>query len=672
MGVVVGLCWVERAVHLRDLRAEFDCCASCEHHDEITGERSLRHVHSCRLSPFAIGPFCNVISAVIRLPNPVPCDGALSCWKLPGAVRGQILQQLLPSPPPTIQHVSPAGGAQLPRAWPLPWAGQLENPTVERDPILLPERKPRTNKRAKGSPQVVAENQNQSRPKQAAIIVEDDLSDDSDEPPWSQKCPPTRITPVASSKPAAGSVFERSLIDRGHRTHTMPAAGFKPEAAYRFQTKMAEQERSNVIDCSVSPEPERTSIIDVQSPSNDASSKQLQRNVQHAVRCDKPPESERSQDVPVTGLITYLKRKRYKADQDAEALLPPTPVRHRPAHAVSAYRQLAPSTSCLKDTLHTLSRPTRDVDCDYVRPRLCETLDGDDSILDEFNAVHRKLVPLSNRPMKQVRSLGVSSANLPRGTPSHATERIGTAVEEASPLAQQNTWSNRDATFTPQVPPLEQTLGVGSRSLPTERSSMAATGRPLEQTSSVCSRSLPTERAGTATTGKNANLPVQHLTWLDCDSAIANQVSPQGDMSGVGSRSVPTELIAPMGVGSKSLPMERIGTPRVGSRSLPMERTAPPGIGSRSPPKKRITTTGEQECLPAHQNTKMNCDSTVDPPAPALPQEATLGVSSSALSNGSFFATHECANIAREEASPPTRSFKRLRRPCFKSPRELE
>jgi hypothetical protein len=77
---VVGLCWIERTARLKNLSTELNCGTSCEHHDEATGRRWLRHQPGCRLSPFAIGPFCNVISAVIRFRKPVPCAGALQCW----------------------------------------------------------------------------------------------------------------------------------------------------------------------------------------------------------------------------------------------------------------------------------------------------------------------------------------------------------------------------------------------------------------------------------------------------------------------------------------------------------------------------------------------------------------------------------------------------------------
>lgn len=44
--------------------------------------------------PHAGGPFCNILSASIRLPTPVPCNGELGCWRLPDKVREDVLKQI--------------------------------------------------------------------------------------------------------------------------------------------------------------------------------------------------------------------------------------------------------------------------------------------------------------------------------------------------------------------------------------------------------------------------------------------------------------------------------------------------------------------------------------------------------------------------------------------------
>ena len=116
---VVGLCKVERVLSIRDMRAEFGCGPACEHHEENSNLTILRHQPHCRLSPFAQGPFCNVISAVIRLEKPVPAKGNVGLWRLEDAAREQILEQLQNAP--TIEHVRDEEGMQLPRAWPLPF-----------------------------------------------------------------------------------------------------------------------------------------------------------------------------------------------------------------------------------------------------------------------------------------------------------------------------------------------------------------------------------------------------------------------------------------------------------------------------------------------------------------------------------------------------------------------
>eukprot|EP00930_Biecheleria_cincta_P044979 TRINITY_DN30996_c0_g1_i1.p1 TRINITY_DN30996_c0_g1~~TRINITY_DN30996_c0_g1_i1.p1 ORF type:complete len:604 (-),score=70.68 TRINITY_DN30996_c0_g1_i1:10-1821(-) len=451
MGAVVGVCWVERAIHLKDLRIEFDCGAACEHRDETTGLRSLRHVHSCRLSPFAIGPFCNVISAVIRLPRPVPCNGALCCWELPEEVRRQILGQLLEPEAPAIQHVSSYGGARLPRAWPLPWAEQLADPAVERDPIMLPERRPRANKRARG---VAAETQSKSRPSEALKIAEDDeMSDDSDLPLVPASCPPKSITPTTSSNRFAGSVFRTNLVNEEH---------------------------SPVIDISgESEEPMRPSVIDV--PSFDAGSEQLrlqvrplepsvygrQRREQQLLQESKPPARDLEAEVvnraaaaqtqhalppdnkSEQSVLGFLQRNRYKALQHEHALSP-TPVRLRPGQATPAYRHtlLVPSEVSLKKTLQTLEnmnlpRPERHANCDAtVAHQFSATGASSPALskesraaapLEQHSCQAERAASSSHSPFAAQDTLSIRSHGLPKSTISCTAECVAIDSEEPSP-----------------------------------------------------------------------------------------------------------------------------------------------------------------------------------------------------------------------------------------------
>ncbi len=50
--------------------------------------------HKWIRGPHAGGPFCNILSASIRLPTPVPCNGELGCWRLPDKVREDVLKQI--------------------------------------------------------------------------------------------------------------------------------------------------------------------------------------------------------------------------------------------------------------------------------------------------------------------------------------------------------------------------------------------------------------------------------------------------------------------------------------------------------------------------------------------------------------------------------------------------
>ena len=135
-GAVVGLCFIERVLSLEQLHLEQGCGPACE----------VNHVDTCRLSPFALGPFCNVISAVVRLPQPVECDGQVGCWQIPQSLRENIVKVLFGSGSSSSGDSSPAlpvvrlmrawASMSLPRSWPLPWAMELAD-GVERPPVPL-------------------------------------------------------------------------------------------------------------------------------------------------------------------------------------------------------------------------------------------------------------------------------------------------------------------------------------------------------------------------------------------------------------------------------------------------------------------------------------------------------------------------------------------------------
>ena len=91
----------------------------------------------CVLSPFAHGPMCNIISAIIRLPTPVSARGNTNCWNLSDPVREQVLPQLMSDPPPPRLQLRHSWCADLPRMWPLPW---LQGTTVERGRIQAAKR----------------------------------------------------------------------------------------------------------------------------------------------------------------------------------------------------------------------------------------------------------------------------------------------------------------------------------------------------------------------------------------------------------------------------------------------------------------------------------------------------------------------------------------------------
>ena len=114
-GAVVGVCFVQGALTFEALRQEQGCGSDCE-------PAAQRHSPTCRLSPYAIGPVCNIISMAVRLPRPVSCRGQLGCWTLPLEVRQEVEEQLVAMSPQEMRDASwCTPPSQVPHAWPLPW-----------------------------------------------------------------------------------------------------------------------------------------------------------------------------------------------------------------------------------------------------------------------------------------------------------------------------------------------------------------------------------------------------------------------------------------------------------------------------------------------------------------------------------------------------------------------
>ena len=106
---------MQGALTFHALRQEQGCGSECE-------PAAQRHSPTCRLSPYAIGPVCNIISMAVRLPRPVSCKGQLGCWRLPLAVRQEVEEQLVAMSPQEMRDASwCTPPSQVPHAWPLPW-----------------------------------------------------------------------------------------------------------------------------------------------------------------------------------------------------------------------------------------------------------------------------------------------------------------------------------------------------------------------------------------------------------------------------------------------------------------------------------------------------------------------------------------------------------------------
>ncbi|CAJ1448990.1 unnamed protein product, partial [Effrenium voratum] len=129
-GCVVGAAWVKRSVTLQELREHFGCNEECN--GPATGD--LRHVPHCKFSPHAGGPICNLLSASLRLPTPVFCNGGLGCWRLPDQVRQEVQKQLDDVPVCHFPGVRP-------QAWPLSWAPTLSRADVRWHRDMRPEKR---------------------------------------------------------------------------------------------------------------------------------------------------------------------------------------------------------------------------------------------------------------------------------------------------------------------------------------------------------------------------------------------------------------------------------------------------------------------------------------------------------------------------------------------------
>merc|ERR1712224_352113 len=108
LGAVVGLCYVSRAVRFQELRREQGCL------EPPCSLETGAHTGTCRLSPFAHGPWCNILAAAVRLPKPVQCAGGRNYWPLTESVRTAIVAQL-------SGEVVRVDNNNAPLSWPLPW-----------------------------------------------------------------------------------------------------------------------------------------------------------------------------------------------------------------------------------------------------------------------------------------------------------------------------------------------------------------------------------------------------------------------------------------------------------------------------------------------------------------------------------------------------------------------
>ena len=116
LGAIVGAAFVERSVRLDELRRSCGCGAGCNL--AVGG----KHDGGCSLSPFAQGPFCNVISAVIRFAHPIALPGDVNQWEIPPEVRVAV-QHVLSQPWALTVKYNRKNEEDLPRRSPLPWLG---------------------------------------------------------------------------------------------------------------------------------------------------------------------------------------------------------------------------------------------------------------------------------------------------------------------------------------------------------------------------------------------------------------------------------------------------------------------------------------------------------------------------------------------------------------------
>jgi hypothetical protein len=113
-GAVLGMVFVAEVVPYKVLCRRANC--TC---------KGSRHHASCMVNPFAEGPQCNIVTAAIRLLEPIICPGKNLCrWRLPKQVLDKVRERLMHPEMKTVVAEAQLAAEQLqavPRNWPLPW-----------------------------------------------------------------------------------------------------------------------------------------------------------------------------------------------------------------------------------------------------------------------------------------------------------------------------------------------------------------------------------------------------------------------------------------------------------------------------------------------------------------------------------------------------------------------
>ena len=117
-GHIMGLAYVSKSWTVAEYRRKVGCGESCQFDVKNAMANLPKHLHSCKCSPWALGPVVNQIHRCLIFANPIPASGSLGKWPLNPDTLLKVKQIIQKG---DFKEAMPQCSDRDPYSWPLPW-----------------------------------------------------------------------------------------------------------------------------------------------------------------------------------------------------------------------------------------------------------------------------------------------------------------------------------------------------------------------------------------------------------------------------------------------------------------------------------------------------------------------------------------------------------------------